>query len=281
MPDFPQLYDLARCEIAGHASGTAYGTTVTSASAPQGGANSKGGPWSQLIAATVAPASAIALWVGRSGASTLRFFFDIGIGAAGFEQVLIENVMLQLSTSPFGFMYVPPIPVHVPAGSRLSARVQVHSGNSQTAVVAAALLAGGWGKSALLGRATTYGAELADTSGISVDPGGSANTKGAWAVLDASCRAIRHLTLMFGNQVNATPTSGTWRFDVGIGAAGLEQVIIPDLLFGIGSAGNSYAPYFIQLETHIPANSRLVVRSQSTITDATDRLIDVAAIGVE
>ena len=66
---------------------------------------------------------------------------------------------------------------------------------------------------------------------------------------------------------------------IGIGAAGSEKIVAADLTARSSSITDEVRPSFIALPVAIPAGSRIAVRAQCSITDATDHLFDIALYG--
>lgn len=251
-------------------------TTLTSGAT----ANTKGS-WVELSAST--PAMASGFYV-RFIASTRDYLIDIAIGAAGFEQAIVENLYCgNGSASRLGETYS--LPVQIPAGSRVSARCQDSSGGS-TVDAPLLLLRGGLLLPASAGRVTPYGANLADSGGVQVDPGATANTKGAYSEIVASlANPIKGLILAFGTMASTTRASAFWLVDIAVGAAGSEQILIPDFQLGCNSAGaKSVMPQTSPLiPLSIPAGTRLSARAQCDITTAgtAGRLFDIIAYGID
>ena len=261
-------------ETAGAVAASSVGTTVTA-----GALNTKGS-WAELDAATARAAGAIVILCNRHGSGTTDYLIDIGIGAAGSEQVVISNLIScnsAGSNSPGGWWLAP---LSIPAGTRLAARCQASTASAQIRVEA--LLLGESAQQPALSRVATYGAATADSGGTSIDPGGSANTKGAWTQL-ASATSADHqgLILGVGYQANGTRTTCSWLVDIGVGAAGSEQTIVSNLLLTCDASTDHIAPSATAfLPVAIPAGTRLAVRAQSDITNATDRLFDAVLYGV-
>lgn len=97
------------------------------------------GAWTQIAAATDSAIKAIVMAIGQQAilnrASANNWLLDIGIGAAGAETVIIADYALvafndsyttpQPSVSPL-------IPVDIPAGARIAARIQASNVTSAT-----------------------------------------------------------------------------------------------------------------------------------------------------
>jgi len=130
-------------------------------------------------------------------------------------------------------------------------------------------------------RCETYGAVTADSGGTGVDPGGSANTKGAWSELTAATSFdIGALLVVVGTRANsAVDASHEQLLDIGVGAASSEVVVLPDMALRASAVTDLYQPEFGFYFVDIDAGSRIAARSEDNQTDATDRLLDVEAIG--
>jgi hypothetical protein len=273
MPDWP-LWGAQRYESAGAVAASSIGTTVGI------GATNVKGSWVQLIASTSFEVTGIIVHPTMAGGST-DVLIDIGIGAAAAEVVVIENLYTgtaAAATSQGAWYYVP---ICIPMGTRIAARAQGVAASTSPRVNLT-LIGQGFDPSQPLGICTTYGAATADSGGTSVDPGGTLNTKGAWSQITASTTyGISALLIAFPNQVNTTRTGCTWLVDIGIGAASSEIVLIPDLLLYASTAVDVVIPQsFGPIPCSIPAGTRLAVRAQCSIIDATDRLFDAIIYGV-
>lgn len=108
---------------------TTRGTTI------DGGvtANAKGA-YVQLSASTECDVSEIIIATGGTGtaaAAGAHFLVDLAIGAGGSEQIILPNLWFRVGSASSGFSPLPevvgPLPVAIPAGSRVSARCQSSS----------------------------------------------------------------------------------------------------------------------------------------------------------
>lgn len=275
MPDWPSLGGDNRYEWGGDAANSR-GVSLT---AP-GAINTKGA-WTQIIAATAFCATAINIHIGEGQANPDQLI-DIGIGGAGSEIVLISNMVKGTGTGNIGKGALYQFPLLIPQGVRISARYQTTSITSPNCRVSVRLMGQGFFSPSPLEVVTTYGADTTDSGGTSIDPGATANTKGAWTVLSASTgQPMRALVFAAGNQGNTTRTSCNWLVDVGMGGAGVEQVIVPNYWLEASSTDDTVTPQASPLfPVNIPSASRLVVRAQCSINTATVRLFDAVIYGV-
>ena len=216
------------------------------------------------------------LWITMTGreASDTRVA-TLGIGAAAAERPLMEiyltfsNVALTPGLSFFA-------PVRVPAGSRLAAKSSAASSSIDIHLNGLAL-----GGAANMGSDFVESAGVSGDGGTDVNAGASANTKGAWAEMSASTvYRWGAIMVIIGNNANAAMSTGDFRLDIGVGAAGSEQVIHGDFIFTEELTYDRLNNLvFGPFPCDIPIGSRIAVRVQSTLTDATDRIIDAIVLG--
>lgn len=259
-----------RFEAAAASSGSSGGIDVTSGAI----AHNKGATYTTLIASTAFDAEAVRLVV-MIGTGTADALVDLAVGAALSEQIIVNNALCSRGTQG-PVMATLLFPVRIPAGSRLSARSQCTTGARVTSIWAQLISAGSLGPHATE-RIETLGAATADSGGTSIDPGGTANTKGAWVELSASTSFdYQGFALGIGSQNNGAPGTFAWLVDVGIGGAGSEQVVIPNLILRDRGGISGSHEWF---DCPIPGGSRVAGRAQCNGTDATDRLFDIALYG--
>lgn len=255
--------------------GAHQGTGATASST----ANTKGS-WAQLIASSGFAATHLAVAV-REPTNTANYLADVGFGAGGAEAVLVPNLLAETSegtTAPTG-AHLAQLPLSLPSGTRIAARVQADVGSRS--VVVQAIIGSVLRPMRRYGRATDYGTVTGTSRGTSVDPGGTVDTKGAYAQLTASCQTIRALLLMAGNQANANDTVTYWLADIAAGAGGAEYIVLPDVRWNKRSGANSMMPWWHgPFSVEVPSGTRLAARAQSGTNDATDRLADLAVIGI-
>jgi len=275
--DWPACVDGGPVETAGAATGTSTGTTVTAS----GTANTKGS-YAQLVASTARESAWLMVMLAGPGAA-IDNLIDIAVGAAASEVVIASNLYSGGGdgTANQGSYYM--LPISVPVATRIAARSQ-SSTVSNALEVALLLGSGSWKHTPPFGRLTTYGADTADSGGTQVDPGATAHTKGAYAQLVASStNPVKALTLAIGNKLNSVRTNAVWLVDVAIGAAGSEQVIVSNIMLDCNASNDLVAPQVMGPipVPEIPAGTRIAVRAQCSITDATDRLFDAIIYGLD
>ena len=269
MSDWPLTIDTAIMTV-GQNYASSRGITVT---APVS-ANAKGA-WTQIVAST--PMAAKAIMIDLRPVITGDGLVDIALGATSFETPIIENLIVAEFNSSASFIF----PVSIPANSRISARLQATTGSNACYILIMLLSHGFPGIS--FSRITTYGAAIADSGGTQVDPGGTLNTKNSWSQITAATQNnIRMLNIGIGNVANSARAAATWLTDIAIGPAGQEHEILRDLMLSSDTAIDTMTPKAIgPFPVSIPPGSRIAARAQCSITDATDRLFDVAVYGVD
>lgn len=251
------------------AASTGYATVAASATPHTKGA------WVQVTAATGGPIEQLALHVrdvlaANSGdTSTL---VDIGVGASGSEVVVAPNLLLGHN---FGNPTIT-LPLRIPAGVRVALRMQSAVASKSALITVVLSESQSWLDVAPFASvATTYGADTATSNGTLIPTPGSVNSKGAWVEITASTtRPARFLLPMFANApADTAVTTINNLVDIGIGAAGSEQVIVPNLFVHQTTAEAVVQPY-VAVPVNIPAGTRLSMRYQkSNIADAVHGVI--------
>lgn len=118
----------------------------------------------------------------------------------------------------------------------------------------------------------TYGINTANSQGTTVTTG-AANTKGSWAELTASSEfASCGIMVHIGNNAR----SSRYLVDIGVGASGSEDAIIPNLLLRAESSTSICTSFYFPLS--IASGTRIAARAQSE--DATVTLsVSVTIVG--
>lgn len=118
---FNRIY--RKCETWGAVAGDSGGTSID----PGGSANTKPSSYTQLIASTAKRVRALNLCIGNqsnSARTQYTWLMDIAVGAASSESIIVPDLRLMAHASN-DFMFpqtIGPIPVDIPAGTRVSAR---------------------------------------------------------------------------------------------------------------------------------------------------------------
>jgi len=242
-------------------------------------ANTKGF-WVELGTADI-DASAVMIMIPEGYGGT-DYLVDIGIGPAGSEQVFIANLNISVGSSSYGdkVSFCSRLPVPIQSGTRIASRVQ-GTGTSSSRYVRVGVILEANGQAAG-GRVVTIGAATADSGGVIIDPGAVDNTKGAWTeIVAASPADLKAMIIGFGTAANTAMTNCTWLVDIGIGGAGSEQVLIPNIALAAHDYPDAVFPTHTPcFEVNIPISTRIAVRAACTIVDATDRKFDIVLYGI-
>ena len=237
----------------------------------QSGAANVKGAWGSIISAT--PYDGVLC--GTINPSTAgSYLADIGVGSSGAEVTVLGNLLYSnaLANHPNN-MFVSPLLIK--RGSSVSARIQSTSGSAWTDFSLTVLPCGFISD---MQRCTTLGVNTADSGGTSIDPGASAGTKGSWVQFSASLpHDVRAIMLAFGNQTNTVRQYSYWKIDVGITSTPDSNIILSDFVARSHDFDDAIYPFFSPpLPVSIARGGQLHVRASCNITDASDRLLDVA-----
>jgi hypothetical protein len=252
------------------------GPTLTS-----GGANTKG-TYVELAASSAFACNHFAAYVQATIATAgVQILLDIATGAGGAETVIVPDLLTEGTNTASNISGAGgwQLPLAIDASTRIAGRIAASSAATPTLVV---IMLAAAGDTPGVSSFTALGINTADSGGTSVDPGAVANTKGAYAELSASLAAVAQVIVpLFSLGGNAAPAAARWYVDIAIGAAASEVVLIPDLPVTV-SAGTTPRPHLTPrgytFLTYIAAATRVAARASCQSTDATDRLIDVAAL---
>ncbi len=246
------------------------GTAITA-----GSANTKGS-WVELIASTGHDYSLIYLTVRTDTVADI--IFDVGIGAAASEQVVASNLAVAFATGTTRYTSLVTLPLQVPVGTRISVRSQSDTG-STVFLISGLGVSTGFINTPGLAKIVDYGINTGTTAGTVIDPGAVSNTKGSWVEITSSTTEdLKEIFMTVGLRSNTLPAGTGFYFDIGVGAAASEQIIIPDIWF-YSITQDFIGPYFYRFPVQIPKGSRIAVRSQAFTTDATDRLLEAFIYG--
>lgn len=243
-----------------------------------GSANTKGS-YAQITASSGFTCNLVSLQVyGGITTSGLQYLIDLATGAGGAEVVKIPDVLsaTQGITSSVQKGGLRQFPLAIASGTRIAARCACSTGSANMRLGVSLVAAGGV---AGISTFVAYGVNTADSGGTAIDPGGVADTKGSYVQITASTSDVIQW-LAFQNTLggNTAPQTNSWYQDLATGAGGAEVVLIPDIPAFVESGNAANLPKMQPFLTYIAASTRIAVRASSNLTDATDRLIDVALI---
>jgi len=272
MSDFP-LFGGADGKIFGFNSATVTGTSVTS-----GAANTKGA-FVELVSAINNNINTVSVDITTlTSAANANFLFDIAIGDAGFEEVIIPDlythtVLPSLSVcSTFG------LPINIPLGVRISARCQ---SNVSSAVLPLfiSLFSGGFKSGAGLNNALSLGVNSADTSGVLVATT-TAGSYGSWVEVSSSLpETLRGIIVSAHRATINSWSNGSVSYQVAVGAAGFEEVVVPDAVIQTTTQESSSGTVSKLRLVNMAEGERVSIRAVSSSTN-TDFDLDYTIHGV-
>lgn len=255
------MADWPLCDGAGATDvGTSAGTTVATSAVPNALANTYGA-WAQLVASTPFLVSGFWLFL----RPTVVFYnnaVNIGVGGAGSEQIVLGN----LPVAGSGVRNMVWVPLVIPQGVRLAVQMisnQTAGGGAPNIETNAILCANGFAPAQAFGATDQYGYTNSPPSGVAVDPGGVANTKGAWTQIVASTtRPASALMIELWPPDSAAPCR--YMIDIGVGGAGSEQIVVTDAFSSNTITNNQHDfPVLGPFPCNIPAGTALSARCQS------------------
>lgn len=201
---------------------------------------------------------------------------DVYLGSSGNEYPLIDKIRVQkaLSTNPQAQAVL--LPLAVPRGSRISAKA--FGGALNTIVYGM-----GFGSMGDKGFKRAVSMGITSATGVTVDPGATANALGSWTQIIASTpNHFNGLMVAFGSAARSNAALNSWLVDIAIGASGSEQIILKQLLTMSFSNTIFYMTptFFGPFPCSIPAGTRIAARAQCSTSTSTTRNIDVTLYGL-
>jgi hypothetical protein len=220
----------------------------------------------EQIAATAFDAFLLHVTVmgGSAAASNNSLAVDILIGAAT-EELLIENLLG--GGAPGRGLKQWLFPLHIPAGSRLSARV---AGARLAASMQIQLFLYGGLLSPpfrVAQKVTTYGMGTVP-NGTSITPGAT-GAAGSWAEITSGTSEDHFAVVPSFQAGNDTTQNNRWiRVEMGIGAAAAEEIISDGYWFATDSSEEMHGPLNpMPCMCDIPSGTRLAMRASNEGTN--------------
>lgn len=203
-----------------------------------------------------------------SGNPLDNFLVDIGKGTAGAEQIIASNLIVQANRETHGYYYK--FPYVIGAGEALSARAQC-SIASQVVSVGFHFESHGFAHFPSGSRMKTYGANASTSRSTMIPASSPANAKGSWTqIVNSTSEDICEILISLVPEDDVGVGTEWFLIDIGIGPAGSEKIIIPDLSassYNQPNSNNSLNPCTIgPIPVSIPASSRIAVRMQHSST---------------
>lgn len=235
--------------------------------------NASKGSWTQLIASAASDIEALQIYTLGPQNTVFTSLLDLGIGAAGSEVPIISNLFVPSNTGFGALISTPILPFSIPAGTRISARGQA-SGAGEGIVTSLRVADGGWGQGGFAG-VDGIGADTINTRGTLVTSG-TALTKGSWTQIVASAaRDYAGFFLTPGPQSGSDGVTASQpvNIDIGIGAAGSEVILVPDIMGTSFAAATTQIIPALMFWTPIPAGSRIALRWENASANITKSFV--------
>lgn len=214
------------------------------------------GAWTELIASTSAACDLVMIYIlnNSSGVAT-ESLMDIGLGAAGSETSVVDNIAAGEITAAAGYRNDVVLPLSIGAGVRVAARLQSVA-SSRAAIVYVAFLSTGFTSPTSL---DTIGAITATSRGTNLP------TSNTYVELTASTsRAYKAIVMVPTAATNSTSSSISI-YTLGYGVAGSETTIGTLSVItnaaeytGVASQDIPFVRYI-----NIPAGTRLAVKQSN------------------
>lgn len=232
------------------------------------------GSWVEVIASTSAEADLLTLYYAGTNASSGNglALADIGIGVAGAETVLVENI--QVGNSPARTSH--DIPINVPAGSRLSVRWQAARASATAATfgLMPQTIDGFTAPSTI----DTIGANTGTSGGVVLTSSNNVYTQ----ITAAAAQDYQGFVVTAGCS-NTAMNAGVTVFDLGVGASGSEvpylsnhpwnQTASEEMLVNF-PLGSTYISVDVEAGTRVSAR---LITSQASYTGYNVVLLGVPA----
>lgn len=220
------------------------------------------GPWNQLTGALPYDVTVFDLF--HTFFTSATFFgqlaYDIGIGAAGLEKLILPNAIVTCGANNNASQNLVRVPLQIPAGTRVAFRYAVTStGNSFPLGIAMHGYSGDEWEDGYNGT-EDMGVTISGTNYTTTFvPSTESAASGAWTQVIASTnREYSGLMVGLHSVVQDSTNFPDVVCDIGVGAAGSEEIIIKDCMW---DASKSFMRLFSGVQ--IPAGSRLAVRGNT------------------
>ena len=276
--DFPPIYD-ARI-VAGTGVGGGSSTYDSAAFSTPSSPNLKG-DWVKIVnpPPVAAVGAAISFRVRPTAPSARKYLIDMGMGTSGAIIPFCPNMLLQVGGAvQQGESFL--MPVTIPKSTEIWARAQSQSSGAADIRLGIRYLTGGFQRPSPYGIAMTYGVTVDSTAGTLIDPGAVTDTKGAYVeVASSTIMPINYVIIFAGNRANAADNNLLFSLDLAVGPAGSEVNIVEEISY-FKTSNDYMTPFAHAFPLTIPAGARISARAQSDGSDATDRLFEIAVMGV-
>jgi len=246
------------------------------------GADAKGS-WNALISSTAFAYEYVVLSFAVPDLDDTHkdYLVDLGVydGSANYW-VIAADLRLQGTRYTEEMASNVVLPLHIPAGLRVSARTRCDTNGRSIYAMLQGFSSGPMGAPGFSRCIALY--SPSSNRGVSVDPGGTVNTRVRTQIISSSSERIAGIFAMIGPDGHTTETNlGMYMMDIETGASSSERILVPNLHLSLGYSCHSRYPQ----QTHIypcdvPTGQRFSVNVQCSSSDTTYRCLDVALYGL-
>jgi hypothetical protein len=217
------------------------------------------GSYSELISSTSANAGLLVLMVQDIAvvSTNTATLIDIATGASGSETVIISNLAVGGAVTTAGPTGVAvSIPLQIPSGTRLSARIQSVVTGGKTATAQVFLLTASSDYATAPTSVDVIGGNTANSQGISFS-----GASGTWVQATASTSQAYRAVAIVPSTHNSSISAFSPQFEVGVGPSGSEQTFgVTIVNYNSNEFVQSSPPYLSLFGRNIPSGSRLAVK---------------------
>jgi hypothetical protein len=217
------------------------------------------GAWTQLLASTSGDSNLLltrAMGVNTAATET-SMLLDIAVGASGSETPIMENLAVggAATGGPASAGLVIPLPVYIPSGSRISARIQSLIASDTCSVRFAVHRVGAL--QVLPTSVDVMGSDASTSRGTALS-----GASGSWVQITASTSQRYRAVYVVASTIGTDVANNLATLEVGFGASGSEVAVTKQRVqFGANESADSLPSIFnVPLPCDIPAGSRLAVR---------------------
>lgn len=235
------------------------------------------GTWTALGAATGFTYEL--LCVNVMGENTFDHVLDIGIQVGGNTWVIAADLRLPNRSGAFEHGLVIPLPLHVPAGSTLFARVASSTGSGRLYMYVQGFSSNAMGMPGFSRCIALYAP--ASSRGVTIDAGAVINTRVRTQIIASSASRVCAIFAMVGQNADITRVvAASMALDIETGAAAAERVLIPNMFLSWGPTKDYPEPVVSPIfSCDVATAQRFSANAQCSILTAGDRVIDLALFG--
>lgn len=206
------------------------------------------------------------------GAASASALLDVAIGSAGSEQIVWPDYLARGDLSGGTACRIVQTP-WIPAGQRVAMRSQTEVANRVVRAYAWATTAPALGLPSAVRRVFAWGVNASATRGTPVSSGGPQETFGSWTEIVASTPTAVRAVLVWPEVPSTGIATERVRVQLGLGAAGAEQVLYDYILSAVAGSYLSVRGWPSAVFAAIPAGSRLSIRTANIAGGTTSQIV--------